>query len=149
MHNGNYPGIDVAVSCEYDKAKKLTDTTGADFEKIMAGISNRYLSAERLVAEISKGETDGVLGFNFKDNPRTARLKEDLMNASPQNGYDLLKFLGAVHGTRNWLCNADILVKNGVCKIGEIPSCSHCCQCKSCGNKGKQQIFFHKTPCYI
>lgn len=122
-HNGNYPGIAMVSSAEYDKAKKLTDSTGVDFEEIMMGISGRYLSNPQLVSDIANGKTGGVLGFDFNGHPRTDRLKEDLMNASPQNSYDLLKFLGAVHGTRNWLCNADILVKNGVCKIGEIPSC--------------------------
>lgn len=122
-HNGNYPGIALVSSAEYDKAKKLTDSTGVDFEELMLGISNRYLSEPQLVSEIANGKTDGVLEFDFNGHSRAVRLKEDLMNASPQSSYDLLKFLGAVHGTRNWLYNADILVKNGVCKIGEIPSC--------------------------
>jgi hypothetical protein len=121
-HNGNYPGIAMVSSAEYDKAKKLTDSTGVDFEEIMMGISGRYLSNPQLVSDIANGKTDGVLVFDFNGHPRADRLKEDLMNASLQNSYDLLKFLGAVHGTRNWLYNANVLVKNGVCKIGDIPS---------------------------
>jgi DNA polymerase-3 subunit alpha (Gram-positive type) len=88
----------------------------------MMGISNRYLSEPQLVSEIANGKTDVVLEFDFNGHPRAKQLKEDLMKASPQSSYDLLKFLGAVHGTRNWLYNANVLVKNGVCKIGDIPS---------------------------
>ena len=121
-HNGNYPGIAMVSSAEYDKAKKLTDSTGVDSEEIMMGISERYLSNPQLVSDIANGKTDGVLGFDFNSHPRAKQFKEDLMKASPQSSYDLLKFLGAVHGTRNWLYNANVLVKNGVCKIGDIPS---------------------------
>jgi len=121
-HNGNYPGIAMVSSAEYDKAKKLTDSTGVDFEEIMMGISGRYLSNQQLVSDIANGKTGGVLGFDFNGHPRAKQFKEDLMKASPQSSYDLLKFLGAVHGTRNWLYNANVLVKNGVCKIGKIPS---------------------------
>jgi DNA polymerase-3 subunit alpha (Gram-positive type) len=88
----------------------------------MMGISGRYLSNPQLVSDVANGKTGGVLGFDFNGHPRAKQLKEDLMKASPQSSYDLLKFLGAVHGTRNWLYNANVLVKNGVCKIGEIPS---------------------------
>jgi DNA polymerase III alpha subunit (gram-positive type) len=121
-HNGNYPGISLVSSAEYDKAKKLTDSTGVDFEEIMMGISGRYLSDQQLVSDVANGKTGGILGFDFNGHPRAKQLKEDLMKASPQSSYDLLKFLGAVHGTRNWLYNANVLVKNGVCKIGDIPS---------------------------
>lgn len=121
-HNGNYPGIAMVSSAEYDKAKKLTDSTGVDFEEIMMGISGRYLSDQQLVSNVANGKTGGILGFDFNGHPRAKQLKEDLMKASPQSSYDLLKFLGAVHGTRNWLYNANVLVKNGVCKIGDIPS---------------------------
>ena len=63
----------MAVSCEYDKAKKLTDVTGVDFEELMLGISNRYLSEPQLVSEIANGETDGVLEFDFNGHSRADR----------------------------------------------------------------------------
>ena len=65
---------------------------------------------------------DGVLGFNFSNHPRASHFKEDLAITSPQTTYDLLKFFGAVNGTRNWIYNANMLVKNGECKLGDIPS---------------------------
>ena len=121
-HNGQYPGINLIVSAEYDRARMLTEATGTDFEEILMSISKRYLFASRLVSEIANGNTAGVLGFDFNNHPRAGRLKEYLAIASPQSSYDLLKFLGAIHGTHNWLYNADTLVKKGVCNLSEIPS---------------------------
>lgn len=120
--DGNYPGIAMVASAEYDRAQKLTDATGVDFHEIMAGISDRYLSNPQIVSEIANGKNEGVLGFDFTSHARAKQLTEDLTMTAPQNSYDLLQFLGAVHGTRNWLYNANVLVKNGVCKVGDIPS---------------------------
>ena len=121
-HNGKYPGIDLVVPAEYGRVIKLSKDTGVDFDEIMAETSERYLSNPRLLSEIANGNTDGVLGFDFSGHSRANKLKEDLIMAAPQSSYELLKFLGALHGTRNWLYNADALVKKGECQLRELPS---------------------------
>lgn len=120
--DGNYPGITLVSSSEYDRAQTLTDATGVDFYEILAGISDRYLSDPRIVQEISKGNNEGIGGFDFNSHSRAKQLTQDLAMAAPKNSFDLLQFLGAVHGTRNWLYNANVLVRNGVCKVGDLPS---------------------------
>ena len=120
--NGCYHGIDLVVSAEYDTARRLTEVSGTRFGKILMSISERYLSDPRLVAEFANGNIGGILGFERKGHSRNEELKNDLILASPQSSYDLLQFLGAIHGTRNWLYNAKTLVKNGICGIGDIPS---------------------------
>lgn len=120
--NGKYPGIDLVASLDYHRAKVLSESTGVDFEAVLMGISEHYLSDPRLVSEFFKGNTDGVLEFDFGEHPRARQLREDLKMASPKTTYDLLKFLGALHGTRNWLYNANTLVKNGACQLSDIPS---------------------------
>ena len=118
----DFPQITVASPLGYDAATKLTDTTGVDFYEILEKMSNEHLSESLLISEFANGNTDGVLGFDFRNHPRLVGLKEDLQIASPQSSYDLLKFLGAIHGTRNWLYNGNKLVKDGLCKIGDLPS---------------------------
>ena len=120
-HNGKYPGIVLVAFAEYDRARILTESTGVSFESVLMGASEHYLSDPRLVYEIVKGNTDGVVGFDFNNHPRAERLKEDLSIASPRNNYDLLHFFGAMHGTRTWVYNADAMVKEGVCHIADIP----------------------------
>ena len=119
----DFPQITVAASFGYDAAIKLTNATGIDFCEILEKISNKHLSESLLISEFANGNTDGVLGFDFRNHPRLVGLKEDLRIASPQSSYDLLKFLGAIHGTRNWFYNGNKLVKEGLCKIGDLPSC--------------------------
>ena len=118
----DFPQITVAAPFGYDAATKLTNATGIDFYEILEKISNKHLSESLLISEFANGNTDGVLGFDFRNHPRLVGLKEDLRIASPQSSYDLLKFLGATHGTRNWLYNGNELVKNGLCKIRDLPS---------------------------
>ena len=118
----DFPQITVAAPFGYDAAIKLTNTTGVDFYEILEKISNKHLSESLLISEFANGNTDGVLGFDFRNHLRLVGLKEDLRIASPQSSYDLLKFLGAIHGTRNWFYNGNELVKDGLCKIGDLPS---------------------------
>ena len=118
----NFPQITVAAPFGYDAATKLTNKTGVDFCEILVNISNKQLSESLLISEFANGNTDGVLGFDFRNHPRLVGFKDDLRIASPQTSYDLLKFLGAIHGTRNWLYNGNKLVKDGMCKIGDLPS---------------------------
>lgn len=118
----DFPQITMTARLGYDAAIKLTNTTGIDFYEILEKISNKHLSESLLISEFANGNTDGVLGFDFRNHPRLVGLKEDLQIASPQSSYDLLKFLGAIHGTRNWLYNGNKLVKDGLCKIGDLPS---------------------------
>ena len=118
----DFPQITVAAPFGYDAAIKLTNTTGVDFYEILEKMSNQHLSESLLISEFANGNTDGVLGFDFRNHPRLVGFKEDLQIASPQSSYDLLKFLGAIHGTCNWLYNGNKLVKDGMCKIGDLPS---------------------------
>ena len=62
------------------------------------------------------------MGFDWHRHPRVDELKEGFKAADIKDRYDLLKFLGTMHGTSNWWDNAERLVKDGICKIGDIPS---------------------------
>ena len=117
-----FPQITVITPHGYGDAKKLSETTGVDFDEIAAGISARYLSDPRIVEEFEKGNVGGVLGFDWARHPRASEIKDQLISASPKSTYDLLKYLGAMQGTSNWWGNAERLIKDGSCSVGDIPS---------------------------
>ena len=62
------------------------------------------------------------MGFDWHRHPCVDELKEEFKVADIRDCYDLLKFLGTMHGTSNWWDNAEWLIKDGICKIADIPS---------------------------
>ena len=118
----DFPQITIVAPRGYGDAKKLSEATGIDFDEILEGISGRYLSDPRIIDEFRKAHVGGILGFDWFRHPRAFEIKDQLIAASPKNTYDLLKYLGTMQGTSNWWDNAERLVKNGICSIGDIPS---------------------------
>ena len=70
----------------------------------------------------AEADVGGVFGFDWSKHPRAPEIKDQLIASSPKNTYDLLKYLGAMQGTSSWWDNAERLIKDGICSIGEIPS---------------------------
>ncbi len=118
----SYPQITIMTSATLGEAKKLSLATGIDFDEVEAEISDRYLSDSRIMNAFAKADTDGIPGFYGWRHPRVSELKDQLLAAKPKNRYDLLKYLGTMQGTSNWWDNAERLVKDGICLIGDIPS---------------------------
>lgn len=118
----SYPQITVVAPLGYEGAKKLSEATGMDFDEVVAGISKRYLSDPRIIPEFRRRNVGGIVGFDWHRHPRVDELKEGFKAADIKDRYDLLKFLGTMHGTSNWWDNAEWLIKDGVCQIADIPS---------------------------
>ena len=116
------PQIAITAVRGYDVPKMLSNSCGIDFDEITAEISDRYLSDPRIIAEFARANIGGVLGFDWFGNPHSAEIKDQLIAAAPKSSYDLLKYLGSMQGVSNWWDNAERLVKDGVCAIGDIPS---------------------------
>lgn len=114
----SYPQITIAPSLTFDSAKALTDTTGIDFEKICAFVSSRCFSDLRIIEAFRSGDVDGIPDFTLK----FLDMKDALRLASPKNYYDLLQFMGAMHGTNTWCDNAKCLNRDGICSIRDIPT---------------------------
>lgn len=49
-------------------------------------------------------------------------LKEAYTVAQPQNYAELLKLIGLAHGTQAWRYNAEELLRDGICKLCDIPT---------------------------
>jgi len=49
-------------------------------------------------------------------------MKEVFEVIRPENLTDLLKLSGIAHGTGTWYNNAEDLLKNGICKLSDIPA---------------------------
>ncbi len=118
----NYPQITITTTVIQGDAKKLSDATGMDFDEVTAKISERFLLDSRIMTAFKNGDIEWIPGFYGWKHPRVSELCEELKAASPKNSYDLLKYLGTMQGTSNWWDNAECLVKDGICEIGDIPS---------------------------
>ncbi len=118
----NYPQITITTTVIQGDAKKLSDATGMDFDEVTAKISERFLLDSRIMTAFKNGDIEWIPGFYGWRHPRVSELCEELKAASPKTSYDLLKYLGTMQGTSNWWDNAERLVKDGICKIGDIPS---------------------------
>ena len=116
------PQITIMSTVIQDNAKKLSEVTGIDFDEVTAEISERYLSDSRIITAFKNGDIEWIPGFYGWRHPRVSELCEELKATAPKNSYDLLKYLGTMQGTSNWWDNAESLVKDGICKIGDIPS---------------------------
>lgn len=114
----SYPQITIAPLLMFDRTKALTDATGIDFEKICACVSSGCFSDLRIIEAFRNGDVGGIPDFTSK----FLDMKEELRLASPKNYYDLLQFMGAMHGTNTWCDNAKCLVRDGICSIGDIPT---------------------------
>ena len=117
-----YPQITITTMALGEDAKKLSEATGTDFGELTAKISEKFLSDSRIMTAFKNGGIEWIPGFYAWRHPRVSELCGELKAASPKNTYDLLKYLGTMQGTSNWWDNAERLVKDGICKIGDIPS---------------------------
>ena len=118
----NYPQITITTTVIEGDAKKLSEATHMDFDEVTAKISERFLGDSRIMTAFKNGDIEWIPGFYGWRHPRVSELCEELRASSPKNAYDLLKYLGTMQGTSNWWDNAERLVKDGICKIGDIPS---------------------------
>lgn len=118
----SYPQITIVPTVIYDNAQKLSETTKIDFAEIMTDISERLFSDSRIMSAFRNGDIGGIPGFDSHRLSLTNELREALTTVSPRNYYELLKYLGAMHGTGTWWDNTELLVKNKACEIGDIPS---------------------------
>ena len=114
----HYPQITI-TPCHISKtANNLYRATGIHFDEIAIGASKSFLSDSRIIEAFANGNIDNIP--NFKSN--SLNMGEALCLAKPRNCYDLLQFLGAMHGTNTWCNNAERLIRNGICSIGDIPA---------------------------
>lgn len=117
-----YPQITIVSPFSYDNAKKLSEVTGMDFDEVRADLEHKYLSDPRIILAFAKADIGGVLHFDLWRHPHARDLRNELRAANPKNNYDLLKYFGVMHGTGSWWGNAEVLIKEDTCSIGEIPA---------------------------
>ena len=116
------PKITITPCYISGSARKLYEATDIHFDEIAIGSSKSFLSDSRIIPAFAKGDIGGIPYFDGWRHPRADDLRGELRSAAPKNTYDLLKYLGAMQGMTNWWNNAELLVKNGQCSIGDIPS---------------------------
>ena len=105
----DYPHVTIIPLDMYERASKLSEETGVDFSKINP-------ANPRVIAELADGNIENIPNFTSKSRD----MREDLHLAAPRSSYDLLQFLGAMHGTNTWRNNAECLIRDGICSMGEI-----------------------------
>ena len=118
----NYPQITITTTVVEGDAKKLSEATHMDFDEVVAKIFESFIQDSRIMTAFKNGDIEWIPGFYGWRHPRVSELCEELKAASPKKSYDLLKYLGTMQGTSNWWDNAERLVKDGICEIGDIPS---------------------------
>ena len=106
-----FPGITIIPFDVYRHCANLSEKTGVDFREV-------NLNDPRIIEASANGNIDNIP--NFKSN--SLNMGEALCLAKPRNCYDLLQFLGAMHGTNTWCNNAERLIRDGICSIGDIPA---------------------------
>ncbi len=112
----DFPRITIIPFDLYERKARLCEETG---ENLFEGIlSKKVLSDPRIIEAFANGDTDNIPNFTSK----FLDMKEALRLASPKNYYDLLQFMGAMHGTNTWCNNAECLIRDGICSIGDIPT---------------------------
>lgn len=111
----SYPKITITSSLAFDSAKEQADAVGIGFEKVCKRVSGRRFWDLRIIGAFRNGDVDGKPDF-------TSKMKAEMQLASPKNYYDLLQFMGAMHGTNTWCDNAECLIRDGICSIADIPT---------------------------
>lgn len=106
-----FPGITIIPFDVYRHCANISEKTGVDFREV-------NLNDPRIIEAFANGNIDNIP--NFKSN--SLNMGEALCLAKPRNCYDLLQFLGAMHGTNTWCNNAECLIRDGICSIGDIPA---------------------------
>lgn len=118
----DYPKITFIFPSAYSRAKDLSEATGVDFDEVASVISDKYPFDERILSEFRSCNIDGIAGFDLLGHPRAKEIRDALKTAEPRSYYDLLKYIGCMHGTNAWWDNAESLIKNKICSIGDIPA---------------------------
>ena len=118
----HYPQITI-TPCHISKtANNLYRATGIHFDEIAIGASKSFLSEPRIMHSFAKGDVAGIPYFDWCCPPCAKDLIGELRSVEPKNSYDLLKYIGAMHGESVWRDNVELLIKEGICSIGEFPT---------------------------
>ncbi len=112
----DFPHITIIPFDLYERKSRLCEETGEDL--FGDGFGGKLLSDPRIIEAFANGDIDNIPNFT----PKFLDMKEALHLASPKNYYDLLQFMGAMHGTNTWCNNAECLIRDGICDIGDIPT---------------------------
>lgn len=112
----NFPHITIIPHDTYKCIDRLYEETGENLFE--SNLSKKLLANPRIIVSFANGDTDNIPNFRSK----FLDMKEELRLASPKNYYDLLQFMGAMHGTNTWCDNAECLIRDGICSIRDIPT---------------------------
>ncbi len=79
-------------------------------------INDVPVNAKTLLELAKNDDLDGITEFG------TEYVSKMIKVANPQTFSDLIKINGLAHGTGTWENNAEDLLKNGICKLSDIPA---------------------------
>ena len=99
-------------------ARRLSEECEVSFFDVYDSLWEKVSDDGRITERFLLGKVNSIPYFRMP----ALNMSLVITTARPKSSYDILKVLGAVHGTNTWKNNAKLLIEDGICSIDEIPT---------------------------